>query len=702
MHVNSKVLDIAIRPKTDDAESFVVIIDGVRTRDVIDEDARNIRKAAETDERSLSYDEALGLGSRLLKSIESENNEIAERIGACVQKGLPLVLLFSITYEIESLPIELLSSDGRFLALDKYLTIARKVESSHIRPLPKSDKGRLSCVFMATSPEDLDPADVLQFEKEEDILAKISLSYPIDLIIDDSGGLQGLKNSVYKAKRMTPADDCDTLDVLHISGHARAEGLADPVFLMEDLYGQSVSVTARELWNAIKLNHPKVIFLSGCQTAMSGTVASHGSFAKQIVREGVPFAIAWGQSVFDDDAMQAAYEFYGALASGMSLHGAVQMARISLRERLHAWPILRLYVERGEDFTFVNAHKKMVDHIPNKVIYSHFEHGRVRYLQEGFVGRRREIQFALNQINRTPQSKILWIHGPKGLGKSCLACRIIERVEEDYRDRVLVFSGALNAEALFPRLMDHFDRLGDNDAIEILSSLISVAEKVKKLFREVFSKHSYLFLFDDFEVNMEIESEKNRLKEGSHQIIADFLRCLSWCDNRTFCIVTSTLGKDEESEWADLVSSITLSSFKPEELNKLLLNGNFEHVVRSGNSEVYLTLSKGNPRLLEIFEHVARREDRFSIEDLKARLIGKTNEFIVEQLSQLLTEDSAPHFQEYCQRISVLGLPLHSEAFQHFGPLGLLKDAVNRGIIESYRTGTGEPIYWVNVLLREA
>ena len=106
---------------------------------------------------------------------------------------------------------------------------------------------------MACSAIDVKP--VLDFEREEEAIFKITGDLPIHMEVEDSGSLEGLQAKLER----------EEYDVLHLSGHANIDQKGRPYFLMEDETGRARQVYPVELWNKSLIeNPPRLIFLSVC------------------------------------------------------------------------------------------------------------------------------------------------------------------------------------------------------------------------------------------------------------------------------------------------------------------------------------------------------------------------------------------------------------------------------------------------------
>ena len=176
---------------------------------------------------------------------------------------------------------------------------------------------------MACSPEDVEP--VLDFEAEERMILEACSKErnDIELLVEESGSLEGLTEQVISFNE-------GYFDVFHMTGHAGIDG-KKPVFLMEDDFGYKKLASAADIARAFRGNWPRLIFLSGCQT---GQAVDDGlpSLCEELVGEGAPAVLGWSLPVGDKVAAQVAAELYQHLSSGIRVDEAVARARQKLLE----------------------------------------------------------------------------------------------------------------------------------------------------------------------------------------------------------------------------------------------------------------------------------------------------------------------------------------------------------------------------------
>ncbi len=137
------------------------------------------------------------------------------------------VLQIKVSEELTDIAWELLHNDKDFLCANqnKPFTPLRLISEDSQKV--KTAQRPLRLLFMASSPEDVAP--VLAFEKEEALILNATRKSNLELIVEESGSLNGL------AERVLANSEC--FDVVHITGHADIKD-GKPVFLLEDDFKQ--------------------------------------------------------------------------------------------------------------------------------------------------------------------------------------------------------------------------------------------------------------------------------------------------------------------------------------------------------------------------------------------------------------------------------------------------------------------------------
>ena len=317
---------------------------------------------------------------------------------------------------------------------------------------------------MACSPMDLGDS-VLQFEKEEENIQKSIEKFQIEMTVEDSGSLEGLKNALMQG---------NGYDIVHITGHAGIDPKLGPVFYMENEIGELAKVTPESLGEILKDFLPRVLFLSGCSTGKSDKVNEVESFAYRMVEHNIPVALGWGLPVSDTGATIMTTKLYEYLAMGKDIDFAVQRARQEVEKEYHPWPLLRLFTDSSPLISIIDPKRPLMPTSYRKTRYKYLADSEVKVLEYGFIGRRREIQHGTKVLRGEKDKYGLLIRGPAGLGKSCLAGKLIERFHEK---SLVVFHGEVRAADIVSKLKRLFEKNNIKSGTDILGSDREYEEK---------------------------------------------------------------------------------------------------------------------------------------------------------------------------------------------------------------------------------
>jgi tetratricopeptide (TPR) repeat protein len=632
----------------------------------------------------------IGLGQKLYNLLNRNNGQIQQALDEYTTSKLELFFYLTLPPDLTEIPFELLY-DHEFISLKPNVHFVRLV-SEKTATLRKENKP-LKILFVAASPTDLEHA-TLQFEQEEENIFKVTEKYPLNFQVEDTGSLAGIEQMLYEIQGA---------DILHISGHAGHDAELGPVFYMEDEFGNLDKVTPDRLFKYIKDSCPKILFLSGCSTGKSDKYIGVESFAYQIVQMGVSYVLSWGLPVSDKGATAFAAVVYEKLARGKSIAYAIQEARISVKEKYHPWPLMRLFTDGTKCEALVEEGQKTIRKSSRQTIHKNLKGSNVKILDKGFVGRRRELQKALKVLrNREPyENKYgMIIRGPAGVGKSCLAGRIFER--QSIYD-IFILRGALDRKMIIHELKKYFDKEGYQEALGILGSDRTYEEKIKELYRTIFKEKNVIIYFDDFEDNLELQKNTWYLNPEFINNFRPFLQYIYFTDNQSKISITSRYAFDLQAEGENLSNKflldIPLMSLRGPDENKKL--NELEHIAKSNNFELFKKFGHGNPRLMDWLDKIAADEKKYNLEELQKALEGKEEDYIREYLAEIMAKAEGSEFWQFLQMAAVYRLPVLADAFEKFGGKKLLEKGVDLTLFEKEAVSAEEERYWVMPVIRQ-
>ncbi|MBI1358089.1 MAG: CHAT domain-containing protein [Acidobacteria bacterium] len=333
-------------------------------------------------------------------------------------------------------PWELLAQDGRHWALGELAySPVRRIGKAASPPAPSPN--RLSVVFMAAAPRG---ADNLDYEAEEASILGATRSLGLDLVVEESGELEQLAAVVARERP----------DVVQISCHGALE--PEPGLLLEDEVGDPAYTKARDLVRRLAAHHPRLLFLSACQTGQADPELD--SLARSLVRSGAPAVLGWAASVRDREAALFAAYLHHRLAAGEDLAHALAYARLDLAgsqelepdaagvSNARDWHLARLYLNPmgGGALATASGPRKLVNRGAGVKAFLDRKGKRVPVAGElEFVGRRRSMQAILREFraSRSVRRAGALIRGMGRQGKSSVAARVAHRLEPTHETVVI-------------------------------------------------------------------------------------------------------------------------------------------------------------------------------------------------------------------------------------------------------------------------
>jgi tetratricopeptide (TPR) repeat protein len=567
---------------------------------------------------------ALNIGRELFKFLDGNARHFQRVLAEANGQGKPLYLQLKTSDQTADWSFELLVQGETFLLPQGLHLVRRMSEWTYAKDLIPADRP-LKLLFMACSPLDVEPE--LDFEREEETIFHVTGNLPVDMEVEDSGTLEGLRGQLM----------LDRYDVVHLSGYADIDKEGQPFFVMEGETGKMRKVTPSELWQeALIENPPRLLFLSGNRTGeIPGSTAF--SFGHNLVRNyNIPALLGWGGPVGDQQASFAAQVLYRELSRGKSILDAVHWARYELMnafadDPFSAWGLLRLFSSGGALSPMVRAGQKVIPK-PRHMTYVYLEQSRVKVLQEGFIGRRRQLQHSLWTLKEDQDKIGILLLGTAGLGKSALAGKICERFTSH---TLIIVHGIFNAVTLEDALKDAFILGSDEEGKRILEKKKKVADKLSDLCLSCFKEKNYLILLDDFEQNLEgaTQGRAGSLFPETAELLRVLLKYLPFSGKMTQLLVTSRYLFSLEENGFDMVNErlefIWLARFRESEQRKKVRE--LPHIFQYPDKEVVTQLisaSCGNPRLMEWLDILVGQMIGKEVPELLAAVANKKEEFI--------------------------------------------------------------------------
>ena len=487
------------------------------------------------------------IGLKLFRFLDGDSRHFLRALDQANREGEPLLIYLFTCPKTADWPFELLARGNTFL-LPSQLHLVRCVSNRGIGKILPPQNRPLKLLFMACSALDVKPT--LDYEKEEEAIYRITENLAIDMEVEDSGSLEGLRSRL----------ETGQYDVVHLSGHADIDRKKGPYFIMEDETGREHKVYPDLLWNeALVENPPRLLFLSGCRTGETFNREEKvhlESFARLMVERFLPAVLGWGRSVSDDQAAQAGKMIYHELSRGQSIIAAVQRARYELHKdfpgsSFPAWPLLRLY-SNGIPLDAIVSKGQKWQPRPRQLKHVYLGHSQIKVLSEGFVGRRRQLQASLYALKQDAFKVGVVLLGDAGIGKSCLAGKICERFPHH---TLIAVHGKLNAVNLQAALKDAFIVSQDQKGQQFLSQKKEMTEKLADLCATSFKEKNYLLLLDAFDQNLEGADKEHPglLLLEAAELLKILLHYLPFSGKMTQIVITSRFTFSLSQQGRDLV-----------------------------------------------------------------------------------------------------------------------------------------------------
>jgi tetratricopeptide (TPR) repeat protein len=649
----------------------------------------------------------LDVGRELFRFLDGDSRCLERALEEAHQQGESLLLNLCACKETADWPFELLAREDTFL-LPHRLHLVRRIsdwgQEKKIIPWNRP----LKLLFMACSAPDIEPE--LDFQREEEAIFRVTEELPIDMEVDDSGSPEGLRRQLKQTE----------YDVVHLSGHADIDKNGQPYFIMECETGEHRKISPGELWNESLIeNPPRLLFLSGCRTGETPDTGASGSFARMLVENyNVPAVLGWGRSVADEQATHAEEVLYDKLSCGKSILDAVQRVRYELVTKYESkpyptWPLLRLF-SSGISLDAIVEEGQQRRPQPRQMVHIYLANSLVQVLAEGFVGRRRQLQRSLQTLKQASNKVGLLLLGTGGLGKSCLAGKISERLTDH---TLVIVHGRLNAITLEAALKDAFIISQDEKGKRLLSQKIEASEttlikgfcggskcftggflenslpavedkktnfmtdKLANLCATSFKEKKYLLLLDDFEQNLEgaDKGQPGSLILEAADLIKTLLHFLPFSGKMTQLIITSRYSFSLTEQARDLVEEriekIWLTNFpeserrkKARELKNILYYSDQSLVPR------LLWAGHGNPRLMEWLDLLVGQMKTAEVPHLLEAIKDKQEEFIRAHVIRELLQRGGKGLALFLQWLSIYRRPVQEEGVQQVAQAAEIQD----------------------------
>lgn len=697
--MSSKTLHIKLIPKGQKTVTLRYFFENQNDnteRDLKLDSIQNLLEKSESDYFDSSFTDLVEVGKELYNWFDGEDRFFETALKKAQGTTEIIILAISTEGNLAHIPWEIMHNGIIFLVQSHNPKIVPvRWKEQNFEPF-EAENRFFKVLFMASSPDSEN--SVLSFEQEEAMILEATKEQPLFLKVEESGNLEELS-------KLISSYGNDSFDVFHFTGHAGAGENGIPIFVTEDEFGGEKHSTAEDIFNALR-RKPKLIFLSGCETAKSQKKGSIPSLVEKLLELGAKNVLGWAKSVYDKDATLAATTFYKNLSEGFEIAEALsETYRKLIEEKARHWHLLRFYLAgemQGSLVTPLNSANR--EPIPIRKIEKAFldEEKNVRVpTRESFVGRRRPLQRCLRELKKIQTDKIgVFLHGMGGIGKSSVASRLCNRLDEF---KTIVWAGKIDEFALNNKLVD---KIEDKNLRDILQN---PNDDLKFKLKTVFSKlpqKKFLLVLDDFEQN----AEKN-LRQGLPVLRLDAKKVLEALDfaisetnyqNRV--IVTCRYEfkvKEEKSFYKEHLHSFGKADLKKkiEQLERTLKKTPDEKVIGK-----IIEVADGNPRLLEWVFKILEKEE-LDLSKIFEKLLEKEAEFRENILAEELLNQQTSEFRKTLALVSLFKIPVPRIVVEEVckeevnGFEKHLERAIALGLLEKWVIPKGENHYRVSQII---
>ena len=392
------------------------------------------------------------------------------------------------------LPWEYLHDGDAFLALNGRFLLSRKPYglgklAPATVPLP------LRLLVVVSAPDDQPALDteeeigVIQEALDEAVRAgRVTVEYLDDATLPAIGAA---------LRRVQP-------HVIHYTGHGVFKPKRGRSYLAlerDDGRAELAGIDDLKPYLADARGDLRLVVLSACQSAQTGSVDAFGGVATGLLNEEVPAVLAMQFSILDNSAIQLARAFYAALAEGRTPAEATQRARVALRDFAagpgYDWGVPALYL-RAQGMRLVDPDAEAPEHVaPDRVWV---DVGGLP-LPPHFVGRKPELR-ALRRALRERATTAVFVRGIGGMGKSSVVAKFIERPGAELDGVCVIRCHEVDPLDIPKKLADFLAAQGKAGHAEaaglLLDSRLDPQERARQAALRVADRR-YVFVLDNFE-----------------------------------------------------------------------------------------------------------------------------------------------------------------------------------------------------------
>jgi len=380
------------------------------------------------------------IGAMLWQSLDAD--DALQQAKRNAGQGILPVIIESDDPAVHGLPWETLwQAEFGFLGRHEGFTLSRLIPSNDTW-LPPVEPGPLRIMLFFSIDAAITEKDQLQVEEEQalvlEALGKWRQLGHVVLEMPDDGRFGTFKTML---KEFKP-------HLVWLSGHGVFEmnlldGGGKGYFLFEGEDGNGEAIDELDLAKAFTGKSVQGIVFSACQSGKMVSTSLNNGLMFNLFAKGVPHVIAMRESILDRAGAQFARAFFKALLNeGGAVPVALQLARDAIQRPLEhderwkdsliagislgQWCLPVLLSQKHDqpliDWRFtpqMEREKNLLNESLNDIRFP-----------ARFIGRRRELR-ALQKNLRDGSTRAIMITGSGGMGKTALAGKLIQSLQED-------------------------------------------------------------------------------------------------------------------------------------------------------------------------------------------------------------------------------------------------------------------------------
>jgi len=419
------------------------------------------------------------LGQMLYKWLNGHDYFLAREIDR-PREGNTVLAIYTDP-SLSKLPWELLHDGREFLVNQRpALVPMRCYKVKGNSNLHSVQQRALNILFMVSSAQMSEPE--IDYAAVETGILKATKDQPLSLHLVESGSLEELWQLVQTKEK-------NYFDLIHLVGQATFKN-EQAYFISETRAGEPLYSTSVEIAEGLQYNFPRLLFISGCWSGYSGQNSIY-LIAEELLKLGAQAVLAWGKPVLDDEILTATATLYQELAVGQTLiDSLVCTYQTLLKIESRDWYSLRFYVRGTLPHAFVT--KGMKPPSTSSVINSLLP--------------RRTFQKCLQVLKTSGNPELgIIILGNKQQAEITTQ---LSNVLSDYQK--IFWQRQINPAILVSKLSEEINNEKD------------FKYQLRDIFRK--SQTSWLFIFNEFEWNLNYKNDKYTLKPQ----IAEILKALLW------------------------------------------------------------------------------------------------------------------------------------------------------------------------------